>query len=994
MGWWEGVRRRRSAPADTPAAAPSAPSGAEQARASSVPGDWDGGWRRVPPPPLTVARAPLGVSDGLTFRSGLASWQDPSFDTGLGHGLLPSAPVGLVHGVTRPAVQRSESGGGGGPLLLRSLPEPGTEEAGDGEGAGPASGSGGPPVQRSARAGGRGSGEVRRANTPSVQATSAGAGRAVADGAGQVTGLALPVVRRLAVVPTASRSTTAPRRSVVEPAGAGGVRPRPLGPSLTVARRVATGPVRRVAALRPEPVAGVVQRAVVPDRPTGRAPLGAPMSELPPTAAPLAADGPSRSAAADVQPTSGAELPVVQRRADAPESAPGEPLAADARPATGPPPPVVQRRADTSGSVPAAPRATSRPLLPDAQRGTDGSGSAVADGTETARAAASRPSADPVLPVVQRQADAPAPTGRELPADNRPETSRTATADTRPAPAPAPGSAPPVVQRRADASGATPPAAQPTTRPLLPGVRSQADAPAPNGPEAPRAAAADAHSATGPVPPVVQRRTAAPDSTPADVQAVSKPLPPVVRRAVDAPDPTGRELPVTAPRPAAAEPAPGPVLPVVRHQPDGGSGPLPADRTVTGPGPATGAVPAAGPGPAAAEGSAPARRTGRTGTSGARARGGLGAPLPALPPTAAPRGPAVDAGGRPAPPTVQRLVARQGTDTGPVPASAAPLLGSAGPGAPGSVDVPPSVEGPAPVPATPLAPLVTRTVAQPGPTAPDAPGAVPRAVPAGTASGGRGPRTQGPVVVARAVAGPRRAVGTTARSLLSARPLTLSTRVPEGLPRPPRSDAPGAPAKRPPVVAASWRRDPAPAVSAAPSATPMPPRAHRTPAPAPAPAARPKLPVVRPDAPVQRAAAGTAPHAALPLTEALAPSLQASPAPLSPASGGLPVPVVRAVRAPEPAPVLTGAIPVDVVQRDAKAATAHAPARGRPRSASAPPSFPAPTTTAGHQAAPPPDPGIDLEDLARRLLDPLARLLRADLRRGRERAGRPYDGRR
>ncbi|MBT2544947.1 hypothetical protein J7E99_30635, partial [Streptomyces sp. ISL-44] len=36
----------------------------------------------------------------------------------------------------------------------------------------------------------------------------------------------------------------------------------------------------------------------------------------------------------------------------------------------------------------------------------------------------------------------------------------------------------------------------------------------------------------------------------------------------------------------------------------------------------------------------------------------------------------------------------------------------------------------------------------------------------------------------------------------------------------------------------------------------------------------------------------------------------------------------------------------------------------------------------------------DLDDLARRLLDPVARLLRTELRRGRERAGRPFDGRR
>ncbi|MFE6777771.1 hypothetical protein ACFVBJ_16955, partial [Streptomyces sp. NPDC057676] len=39
-------------------------------------------------------------------------------------------------------------------------------------------------------------------------------------------------------------------------------------------------------------------------------------------------------------------------------------------------------------------------------------------------------------------------------------------------------------------------------------------------------------------------------------------------------------------------------------------------------------------------------------------------------------------------------------------------------------------------------------------------------------------------------------------------------------------------------------------------------------------------------------------------------------------------------------------------------------------------------------------PGTDLDDLARRLVDPLSRLLRTELRRGRERAGRPFDGRR
>jgi syndecan 1 len=39
-------------------------------------------------------------------------------------------------------------------------------------------------------------------------------------------------------------------------------------------------------------------------------------------------------------------------------------------------------------------------------------------------------------------------------------------------------------------------------------------------------------------------------------------------------------------------------------------------------------------------------------------------------------------------------------------------------------------------------------------------------------------------------------------------------------------------------------------------------------------------------------------------------------------------------------------------------------------------------------------PPLDLDAMARRLIEPVARLLRTELRRGRERAGRPHDGRR
>lgn len=82
-------------------------------------GGWDGGWRRVAPPSVTVARSSIGVSDGLRFRSRLASWQNPALGGELGHSVLPSAPVGLIHGVARPGSARTASPGG--PLLLRAV---------------------------------------------------------------------------------------------------------------------------------------------------------------------------------------------------------------------------------------------------------------------------------------------------------------------------------------------------------------------------------------------------------------------------------------------------------------------------------------------------------------------------------------------------------------------------------------------------------------------------------------------------------------------------------------------------------------------------------------------------------------------------------------------------------------------------------------------------------------------------------------------------------
>ncbi|MFD7414413.1 hypothetical protein ACFV9B_22760, partial [Kitasatospora purpeofusca] len=129
MAWRDRVRRRTAVP-DAAGVAPEAGADAAGAagavreaaadRGPGVPADWDGGWRRTVPGPLTVSRAPMSVSDGLAFRDGLAAWRDPSFDTGLAHALLPTAPTGLVRGLARPAVAQPTHSVGG-PLLLRAL---------------------------------------------------------------------------------------------------------------------------------------------------------------------------------------------------------------------------------------------------------------------------------------------------------------------------------------------------------------------------------------------------------------------------------------------------------------------------------------------------------------------------------------------------------------------------------------------------------------------------------------------------------------------------------------------------------------------------------------------------------------------------------------------------------------------------------------------------------------------------------------------------------
>ncbi|WP_318202311.1 hypothetical protein [Streptomyces sp. SCL15-4] len=175
-----------------------------------------------------------------------------------------------------------------------------------------------------------------------------------------------------------------------------------------------------------------------------------------------------------------------------------------------------------------------------------------------------------------------------------------------------------------------------------------------------------------------------------------------------------------------------------------------------------------------------------------------------------------------------------------------------------------------------------------------------------------------------------------------------------------------------------------------------------------------RVPVVRPAPPRAQspAPAASAPARSLPVTAPQAPPLADRPAGTPAPAPAAPVPVVRWKN---PARTGAGGGAAPVVQRAGEAADPAATKRGRHRSAtvsgtpSGTSSGTSSRTSSGsssrtssasgkdadrRSSEAPPDPGLDLDDLARRLLDPVARLLRAELRRGRDRTGRPHDGRR
>ncbi|WP_406103408.1 hypothetical protein OG698_14400 [Streptomyces sp. NBC_01003] len=268
--------------------------------------------------------------------------------------------------------------------------------------------------------------------------------------------------------------------------------------------------------------------------------------------------------------------------------------------------------------------------------------------------------------------------------------------------------------------------------------------------------------------------------------------------------------------------------------------------------------------------------------------------------------------------------------------------------------------------------------------------------------------TPAPLVVARAVtdhgrttAATASAAGTTAPTpaprttrLLAARPLVPSTHTATP------ATTPAARTGVRPVVAPRWPR-PSPADEATtPAAVQRMASGH---------GASPRPPqVVRPQSPVQRAgttrnvAPATSPGRALPVTgpqysqPTVVHASLTAPRVGAVGTAARPTETTPVVARRAPAPAVPGIVPV---QRDpAPSGNGNSGRKGGVTTASTQTTDNA--NSAGGQgkrekAAPAPEAAaLDLDDLARRLLDPVARLLRTELRRGRERTGRPFDGRR
>ncbi|AOS64298.1 hypothetical protein [Actinoalloteichus hymeniacidonis] len=349
---------------------------------------WDGGWRALPALQPVLQRSAAGISDGMRFRAGLAAWQRPGrLSADLGHLVDRRAPGGLIGGLLRPVTPQA-GGAAGPPLPLRVIGSdsdapPQTAPSGaspSGSTAAVAPGS----VPRSTSA----PAVLQRSSRVDAPVSGSGSGGApsgaVSDPAARGADIPLPA-------DSASGHSSVPA-----------VRARPVGSPLTTAR--VERPIRRLPvisrAVNPaEPVGGAAAHTSTSGSMTGASagldpadPPGSTESGSESHTAMLSGDPTSLGGSEGARLGLGAPLPSL------PETVQRMPLAA---PPT--PPPAVTPQASGSSPTPAAPRRSrpipqpspspqaSQPPAPTAGRTRTGLGAPLRDLPPTATASPAGP---------------------------------------------------------------------------------------------------------------------------------------------------------------------------------------------------------------------------------------------------------------------------------------------------------------------------------------------------------------------------------------------------------------------------------------------------------------------------------------------------------------------------------------------------------------------------------------------------------------------------
>lgn len=1041
---------------------------APPAAARRRPAAGDGGWRAVTPLVPTLAGAGHGVSDGLRFRSRLASWQDPSLCGPLGHAVLPTAPVGILRAVAAPGGPATVVGSGDELVL----PVGAVGGAEDGEAVGRPEGAGERrqvlPVQRAVRA-------RRLPVRPAPRAAGAAAGAAVGTGAGvRQAGAAGAAVGEVATpgaarpgapvpgsgqperwtsdvpVPAAPEAgTQAPSGTATPDATAASprpVRPRPVGGPLTVARRPRVLPVRPVAAV---PASGRAHE-VVTEPPSADVDPALPVAG---TAGPAGTPGPFSSGESAVPTQAGTVEGAVQRAAATGADAPARPvlgapltaLPASASPVAAPDP----RPAERDPGAPAMPvvRAATESAAPEAS------------GPDSARQPGARSERWPVggLPVQRTSSEQPAGTApgtAPSPASARTRGGLGAPLDALPPSAAAPGGPAPTLGGRRPVRRVTGPAAGGAGDRSVGGsaaggardrsVGGSAERSAPpvgEGPRVQRSTARAGSSATGSTPlPLAEnaeqaarrsglaepQATGGPGREGAPVKAVTVPVRPAVgglgvQRAVEL---VGRRrgligtrpIPAALATPAApfagtaaptgsrtASPPRPPVVPAV--WPNALASRTDDDGPAGGPSPTAGG--GSGEGIAAAPQRSGARRTSSAGESRAVAGQSAAGAAGGSSGSSGSSGSGVVRGVVSAVQRARSSRAVEGESGRTAADRPTAQRSSASNGAPGATEAVDRPSGPGGVRGVVAAVQRSRSrrasergggrraadppVHQGSSSLPVAPGGATAAGVTGAVAGGQRPRS-------------RRAKGNRSSSQGSSASPAASPMASPPSSRPRRPGAAVPPTHVVRLAPSSVQRVPSPELATGPS--PVVPRAlppgHA--------ASTPPAPVVRP-APPAGHSLQRLPTVSRPLPSPPTPTPTPTPAAPSPVVSRALAPA-RPVSTPPAGPASNPPAPhapgtAQLLQRVAEQAgltgvpLTAVPAR-RPSTVQAAPPKASPAKASPAKASPPAEsatapggagPG-DLDELARRLVEPVGRLLRTELRRGRERAGRPYDLRR